>query len=107
MKTKKIADIIDANGTPVTVFEIDRFIGIDELYEYCRDLKNALEQLSDKGLRSVLATLITRIKVAYFYKILQEGGKLKPISLKGNMLVDGRRRLWAHMLNGDTEVEYL
>ena len=107
--SKKIAikDIIDTNKNPITAYEIDRYIGIDDLYGQCNYIKLALEQIADKGLRDSLAVLITRITVAHFYKKLQDGEGLDPISLKGNMLVDGRRRLWAQILHGNTEVEYI
>ena len=102
-----IDKIVDASGDHVTATEINRFIGIDDLYEFCNSLGKATDQLSDKKLKKTLAILNSRIKVAYFYKKLQEGNILPPISLKGNMLVDGRQRLWAYILNGDTEVEYI
>lgn len=107
MTIMKISDIIDTNGNIITATEIGRFIGTDELYTFCIALEKAQSQLSDLTTESALATLITRIKVAYYYKILQDGGELDPISLKGNILVDGRHRLWAHILHGDTEVEYI
>lgn len=111
MDCKRIAikDIVDTNGLNVTATEISRYIGIDDLYEFCEALGKASMLLRDNHDRVVskLATLNTRIKVAYYYKILKDGGKLDPISLKGNILVDGRRRLWAHIAFGDIEVDYV
>lgn len=104
-----IKDIVDANKTSITSEGMTRVIGIDDLHEFCAKLEAILNYIpkEEANPRNFLATLITRIKVAYFCKRLQEGEKLTPISLQGNMLVDGRRRLWAHILNGDTEVEYI
>lgn len=104
-----IKDIVDANGNHITSQDKTRVVGVDDLYEYLDTLMTALAYipLEDANLINDVATLITRIKVAYFYKRLQEGEKLAPVSLQGNMLVDGRHRLWAHILNNDTEIEYI
>lgn len=109
IKKIKIADIVDTNGAKIDSNSFTATIGIEELYTFCDALYKAvlLSQESDKKTTSILATLITRIKVAYYYKLLQDGVKLDPITLKGNVLVDGRRRLWAYILNKTEEVEYI
>jgi len=106
--TIEISNIIDENGDQITSSGIAKDINIDDLYKFCNSLKSILEQIpyESKCNRSELATLITRIKVAYYYKKLQEGTKLKPISLKNNVLKDGRRRLIANILYGNTEIEF-
>ncbi len=107
-----IKDIVDAHGEPmVSLGGMTREIGVDDLFSFCVYLKAILDHISDKAshtrYENFLATLITRIKVAHFYKMLQDGEKFDPIRLKGNVLVDGRRRLWAHILNYDSEIEYI
>jgi len=104
-----IKDIVDANGNHMNPKGMTRTIGINDLYEFCGKLQTTLNYVpgKNKNLINDIATLITRIKVAYYYKKLQEGEKFTPISLRGNILVDGRQRLWAHLLNNDIEVEYI
>ncbi len=111
---KKIAinDIVDAHGNQmVSLGGMTREIGVDDLYGFCKQLKAVLDHIFDKACdarhESFLSTFITRIKVAHFYKMLQDGEKFDPVRLKGNVLVDGRRRLWAHILNDDSEIEYI
>ena len=58
-------------------------------------------------IRGLIRRLDSSIRIYYFLNKLHNNEKLEPILMKKGRLIDGMHRIWAHILYGSTEVEYV
>jgi len=90
----KIADIVDSNGNP---FSVNQAYSFTE--KHIREMANR-DPMPLGMLNSATRTLC-------LLKYMQAGKTILNVEILNGQLKDGRHRLWAHVLNGDKEVEVL
>ena len=100
--------ILDTNNVRVEYPTDTKPIDMGNLYHRFGPIITMMWKASPEGeVRDLITTRWSQIKISYFYSILQKGGKLQPLLLRGDCLVDGHHRLRAHIMNGDTDVDVL
>lgn len=101
----KIDEIVDEKGDKIVA--ASPVIDLPGIYAEGRCLWHAAQICTDMNIKRKLLQLYSSIRIAYFLKVLQDGGTLAPIIVRGKELVDGGHRLRAHMLFGSKEIDYI